>query len=197
MRESSKSSVGSPFCIACLKASRSTFVGQILNSLHELDLERDTLVLFTSDNGPWYLDRHPTLKKQRDEGGSHGGAAGPLRGHKTSPWEGGVRVPCLMRWPGHIPAGRVRDDLAATIDFLPTFARLAGTTAPDDRVLDGRDIGRLITGREEASEPSTAFYYYQQTRLSAVRSGKWKLHLPRPIHPQWAVFSMPARRTTA
>ncbi|RMG01685.1 MAG: N-acetylgalactosamine-6-sulfatase, partial [Planctomycetota bacterium] len=148
-------------------------IGRILDTIRELDLAENTYVIFTSDNGPWY-------KK-----GPHGGSAFPLRGAKTSTWEGGLRVPCIMWAPGRIPPGTVCDEIAATIDILPTFAKLAGASVPQDRIIDGRDISDLMHGKPGATSPHEAFYYYQHTHLQAVRSGRWKLHLPRPAQPPW------------
>ena len=165
-------------------------VGRILREIRMLDLEEDTYIIFTSDNGPWFLNRHPSLSRQKDEGGSHGGDASPLRGHKTSTWEGGVRVPCIMWAPGRIPQGKVCSEIATTMDLLPTLAALAGGSTPRDRVVDGRDIVALIHGKEGAKSPTEAFYYYAHTQLMAVRAGKWKLHLPRKVNTmqRWNVF---------
>jgi len=165
-------------------------VGRIVKEIKTLGLDQDTYIIFTSDNGPWYLDRHPTLSKQKDKRGSHGGDAAPLRGHKTSTWEGGVRVPCVMWAPGRIPQGKVCEEIATTMDVLPTLAALAGANAPGDRVIDGRNIFDLIHGKEDARSPTEAFYYYAHTQLMAVRSGKWKLHLPRRVNTmqRWNVF---------
>lgn len=141
-------------------------VGQILDALQRHGLDERTLVVFTSDNGPWLLY------------GNHGGSAKPWREGKGTMFEGGVRVPCIMRWPGRIPAGRECRELAATIDLLPTFARLAGADLPTDRILDGKDIGALLGGGPEARTPHDAYYFYYGRELQAVRSGKWKLHFP-------------------
>jgi len=138
-------------------------VGQILETLRQLDLDSRTLMVFTSDNGA-------TAQKGRSNG--------PLRGHKGTTWEGGMREPCVMRWPGKIPAGKTCDELATTMDLLPTFARLAGTKPPSDRIIDGKDIWPLMSDKKDAKSPHEAFYYYQIDQLQAVRSGKWKLHLP-------------------
>ena len=89
-----------------------------------------------------------------------------------------------MRWPGKIPAGGTCDELACTMDLLPTFAKLAGTRAPGDRIIDGRDIWALMSGRAGAKSPHEAFYYYYRDQLQAVRSGKWKLHLARTQKPR-------------
>jgi len=138
-------------------------VGQILQTLREQNLAGKTLVVFTSDNGA-------TSAKGRSNG--------PLRGHKGTTWEGGQREPCIVWWAGLIPAGKACDELATTMDLLPTFARLAGTKAPADRIIDGKDIWALMSGKKRAQSPHEAFYYYQMDQLQALRSGKWKLHLP-------------------
>ena len=165
-------------------------VGRILNTVRELGLEEDTYIIFTSDNGPWFLDRHPALSKQKDQGGSHGGDSAPLRGHKTSTWEGGVRVPCVMWAPGRIPEGLVSAQLTTTMDILPTLAHLADGNLPRDRIIDGKNISDLMHGKTGAKSETVAFYYYGHTQLMAVRSDKWKLHLPRSINTmeRWNVF---------
>lgn len=139
-------------------------VGQILQELRKLHLADNTLVFFTSDNGPW-------MSKGRDAG-----TASPLRGGKGSTWEGGLREPAIAWWPGHVPPGTVRDTVAATIDLLPTFARLAGTKPPADRPIDGADISNLLLGRTRAPARA-AQYYYLGWQLQAVRVGPWKLAL--------------------
>jgi arylsulfatase A len=140
-------------------------VGQILQALEKHGVDEDTLVIFTSDNGPWKLNR------------SRGGSAYPLRGFKFSTYEGGMRVPCLMRWPGKIPPGTVTDTLAASIDLLPTFAKLAGTSQPSDRVIDGRDIWPIMSGVPDSRPSHDYYYFYKGQRLVAVRHGDWKLHV--------------------
>lgn len=141
-------------------------VGQILETLQRLQLEKKTLIIFTSDNGPWLPY------------GEHGGLAGPLREGKGSSFEGGVRVPCVMRWPGQIPAGSVCREPAMTIDLLPTFARLTGASLPANRKIDGLEITALMTGTPGARSPHEAFYFYWGQALQAIRSGRWKLHVP-------------------
>jgi len=143
-------------------------VGQVLDTLRAQGLDKDTLVVFTSDNGPW-------LTK-----GTDGGSAGPLRGGKGSTWEGGVRVPTLAWWPGRVPAGSVNDAVAATIDLLPTFVSLAGGTVPATPVIDGRDITPILLGQSKESARE-AHYYFASYDLQAVRQGRWKLALsPQP-----------------
>jgi arylsulfatase A-like enzyme len=145
-------------------------VGEILKALKRHGVEENTFVVFTSDNGPWLVY------------GNHAGTAGHLREGKGTVFEGGVRVPCIMRWPGKIPAGDVCNELAVTFDLFPTFAKLAGATVPNDRVIDGKDIWPLLIG---GKTPHEVFYYYWAQHLQAVRWGKWKLHLPHSYpHPE-------------
>ena len=148
-------------------------MGRIFDALGQQGLDRNTYVLFTSDNGPWLIKRQ------------EGGSSGPFRGGKVSTWEGGVRVPCILWVPGRIPAGRVVPEMAATLDVMPAFARLAGQTPPSDREIDGLDIGPLLHGTAAAQSPRDTYYYYLWTHLQAVRRGKWKLHVPRPGQPRW------------
>ncbi|HUG90781.1 MAG TPA: sulfatase/phosphatase domain-containing protein, partial [Planctomycetaceae bacterium] len=112
--------------------------------------------------------------------GDHAGSAAPVREGKGTPFAGGVRVPFVARWPGRIPKGPVRDMPAMTIDLMPTIAALAGARAPADRVIDGRDIWPILANERDAASPHEALYFYWGTELHAVRSGRWKLHLPHP-----------------
>jgi len=138
-------------------------VGEILATLKKLGIDENTLVIYTSDNGP------------------AAGSAGPLRGKKGSTWEGGMREPCIMRWPGAIPAGAVCGELATIMDLLPTLAGLGGGKAPADRVIDGKDIWPLMAGKPGAKSPHEAFFYHtSRGLLAAVREGKWKFHLVPP-----------------
>lgn len=147
-------------------------VSQILAALQRNGLDDDTLVIFTSDNGPWLLY------------GDHAGSAGPLREGKFTTFDGGVRESCIMRWPGKIPAGKVCREMVWSMDLLPTLARLAGTSAPGDRVIDGKDIWPLMSGKLGGTTPHEAYFYYYNFELQAVRSGNWKLHFPhRYQHP--------------
>lgn len=139
-------------------------VGQILATLRSQGLDKNTFVIFTSDNGPWLDEKE------------NGGSALPLRDGKFSTYEGGMREPCIMWRPGTVPAGKVCSEVASTIDFLPTLAALSGAAVPQDRVIDGRDISPLLTGKKGARSPHEAFYYYWLTDLQAVRCGNWKLH---------------------
>jgi arylsulfatase A len=136
--------------------------GVLFDELRRQGLDENTMVIFTSDNG----------SRASGEGGSND----PLRGTKATTWEGGQRVPCIVRWPGQVPAGRVCDEPITSMDFLPTLARIAGGTEPQDRKIDGKDISPLLSGREGVRSPHDVFYYYMLNRLHAVRKGKWKLH---------------------
>lgn len=139
-------------------------VGELIETLRRHELDRRTLVIISSDNGPWL------------NYGNHGGSAGPLREGKGTMWEGGARVPCIAWWPGRVPAGTTCDRLAATIDLLPTFAKLAGAPLPH-RTIDGVDISPLLFGQPNA-EPRTEYWYYYGQKLTAVRWRDWKLVLP-------------------
>jgi arylsulfatase A-like enzyme len=146
-------------------------VGRILEHLKKVGIDDKTLVVYTSDNGPWL------------EYGIDGGSAGPLRGGKGSVWEGGVRVPAIMRWPGRIPAGRRTSEVAANMDLLPTFANLAGAQLPEDRTIDGRNLWSVIKGGSQAKSPHEVYYYFggsgpgSEVNLAAVRDDRWKLHV--------------------
>jgi arylsulfatase A-like enzyme len=135
--------------------------GEILDALKAEGVDDNTLVVFTSDNGPWLIQ------------GEDGGSATPLRSGKMSAYDGGYRVPCVMRWPGHIAPGRVSHEIAASMDLLPTVAGLSGAKLPE-RKIDGKDIAPLLLS-EGAKTPHDAFFYYIGNKLTAVRSGKWKL----------------------
>ncbi|MCB1278156.1 sulfatase-like hydrolase/transferase [Prosthecobacter sp.] len=137
-------------------------VGRVLDTLRELKLDENTLVVFTSDNGPWLIK------------GADGGSALPLRGGKGSTWEGGVRVPTVAWWPGKIAPGSVCDAVAGTIDMLPTCVSLAGGKVPAEPVIDGRDISALLFGKTTESQRE-AHYYFAGYNLQAVRQGPWKL----------------------
>jgi arylsulfatase A len=137
-------------------------VGRVLDTLRELKLDQNTLVVFTSDNGPWLIK------------GADGGSALPLRGGKGSTWEGGVRVPTVAWWPGKIAAGGASDAVAGTIDLLPTIVSLSGGKVPAEPVIDGRDLSPLLLGKSKTS-PREAHYYFAGYNLQAVRQGPWKL----------------------
>ena len=156
-------------------------VGRILDALEELKLSGNTYVLFTSDNGPWLIKNKKLADGRLPS--DHGGSAGPLRSGKVSTFEGGVRVPTILWGPGRVPAGKTCDTIATTMDLMPTFAALAGTHPPADRVIDGEDIRHLFHGNFAKANPDKAYYYYLRVHLQAVRQGKWKLHLPREKEP--------------
>ena len=139
-------------------------VGQILETLRKHKLDKDTLVVFTSDNGPWLSY------------GDHAGSSGPLREGKGTMFDGGCRESTLMWWPGTIPAGSVCSTPAMTIDILPTVAELIGAKLPDHKI-DGKSIVNLVTGKNDKS-PQEAYYFYYGQQLQAIRMGKWKIHFP-------------------
>jgi arylsulfatase A len=140
--------------------------GRVLDTLRELKLDSRTLVLFTSDNGPWRMQ------------GKDAGVAGPLRGGKASTWEGGVREPSIAWWPGKIAPASVSDAPMSEMDVLPTLVKLAGGQAPADRIIDGRDLWPVLSGQTRQS-PHEALFYFKGNRLEAVRSGPWKLAIVR------------------
>ena len=138
-------------------------VGEIMKSLRDNNLDENTLVIYTSDNGPWKLK------------GGRGGSAHPLRGFKFQTYEGGMRVPCIMHWKGKVPAGSSCDEIAATIDLLPTIAGLSGAEMPNERTIDGKDIWPLIAGKKGAQTPHEIYFFYKGNKLESARQGKWKL----------------------
>lgn len=137
--------------------------GEILQLLRELQLDKSTLVIFLSDNGPWLSQAE------------NGGSAFPLRAGKGTSYEGGVRVPCVMWQSGMVPENTDCTEVATAMDFLPSFASMVGIQPPQDRVIDGKDIGPLIRGEPGAKSPWEYLYYYFGNELHAVRSGRWKL----------------------
>lgn len=141
--------------------------GEILRCLKEEGLDKRTVVVWTSDNGAFRGRRAEPY-----------GQNVPLRGTGGTAYEGGFRVPCIVRWPGNIPAGTASNELVTSMDLLPTFTRLAGGEPPKDRRIDGKDVWSILSGVEGAKSPHDVFYYYRISQLRAVRSGKWKLHLP-------------------
>lgn len=147
-------------------------VGAILKTLKKNKLDNNTLVIFTSDNGPWLTY------------GNHAGKALPLRGGKGTTFEGGMRVPCIMRWPDKIPAGSVNNEMATAMDILPTIARLVGSHEPEDRVIDGKNIWALMSGDYKKKADERTLFYHQGLALQAVRSGPWKLHFPHQYRHQ-------------
>lgn len=140
-------------------------IGRVIETLDRLKLRERTLIIFASDNGPFLSY------------GNHAGSAGKLREGKLTTFEGGMRVPCIINWPGQIPAGRVSDELVASIDLLPTITELIGGKLSNNRI-DGMSLVSFITGNADAKSPRESYYFYGAEELQAVRSGQWKLHLP-------------------
>ncbi len=151
-------------------------VGQVMATLKKLGLDDNTLVVFASDNGPLWVP-HKGLEEIYGDAGRLLPQKHLLREGKYSSAEGGVRVPLIVRWPGHVPAGTVCDEMVAGFDFYPTFAALAGATVPSDRIVDGEDVLPLLEGTPGAKSPHQAFYYFSNYDLEGVRSSKWKLRL--------------------
>ena len=151
-------------------------VGEIMAALRQHGLDERTLVVFTSDNGPFLSY------------GEHAGSAGPLREGKLTAFGGGVGVPCLMRWPGRVPAGRVTDGLVTTMDLFTSFARMAGAGLPSTKI-DGTDVTTFLLG-EKDKKGRDAFWFYSGEELQAVRVGDWKLHLP---HEYLTVAAAPGK----
>ncbi|MDO8684130.1 MAG: sulfatase [Armatimonadota bacterium] len=146
-------------------------LGEIRKALAEEGLDKNTLVIFTSDNGPWLSQ------------GENGGSAGPLRDGKMTVFEGGMREPFIAYWPGRIRPGGICRQPASNLDMFPTLVTLAGGKVPTDRIIDGRNITKLLTG--SAKMPDYPFYYYQMETLDAIRYGHYKLHINRkqkPLH---------------
>lgn len=152
-------------------------VGEVLKTLKRLQLEDRTLVIFISDNGPFLSY------------GEHAGSAAPLREGKLTTFEGGMRVPCLVRWPGHVPARRVCADPFMGIDWLPTLTELVGGQSGALKI-DGRSALSLILGEAGAKPPHETLLFYAGDALQAVRNGRWKLHFP---HPYITVAAEPGR----
>lgn len=143
-------------------------VGQIMDALKRTGVEKNTWVIYTSDNGPWLSY------------GAHAGSAGPLREGKGTSWEGGTRTPCIMRWPGKIPAGTESTQMLMTIDLFPTIAQLIGAELPK-QTMDGLDVWPIISGRGRAKNPHSSYWvYYEVNQLQSVMTGdgRWKLQLP-------------------
>jgi len=142
-------------------------VGEIMKTLDKNGLTKNTLIIFTSDNGPWM------------NFGNHAGSNGGLREGKGASFEGGQRVPCLVKWPGHIPEGTICSKLASTIDILPTLAAITNSPLPEKKI-DGVNILPLIMGDENANPRKSFLYYYRKNSLEAVRKGDWKLVFAHP-----------------
>ncbi len=144
-----------------------TEIGRLLQTLDDTGVAKNTFVIFTSDNGPWLPFKH------------HGGSAGPLRDGKGTTFEGGQRVPCVIRGPG-IPAGTVCDELTGTIDVLPTIAAIIGSPLQNDRKIDGMDVSRLWMETDVQSPRKEFVYYTAQGEVEGIRQGNWKLLVKKP-----------------
>ncbi len=140
-------------------------IGEIMKAVERNGLDKNTLIIFTSDNGPWL------------NFGNHAGTTGGLREGKGTSWEGGQRVPCIMRWPGKIPEGEICNRLASSIDILPTLAEITGASLPEKKI-DGISILPLLLGDKTASPRQNFYYYYRQNSLEGVQKEYWKLVLP-------------------
>jgi arylsulfatase A len=143
-------------------------MGEVMRALDEAGVAENTLLIFSSDNGPWLTY------------GNHAGSAKGLREGKGTAWQGGVKVPCIMRWPGKIPSAQTNEHMLMSIDLLPTIAAQVGASLPA-LPIDGKDVWPLITGDKEAKNPHEHyFFYYAQNELHAVTTadGEWKLQFP-------------------
>jgi arylsulfatase A-like enzyme len=153
-------------------------VGLILDALEEQGIAENTIVVFTSDNGPWL--HLPNRMLQDGNMPWHAGSTGLLRGSKGTTYEGGVRVPAIIRWPGRIAPGQVFADLATAMDLLPTILSASGVAIPDDRTLDGESLLPWLAGEAPLTPPSDrVFFYFRGGILEGVREGKWKCRLSR------------------
>ena len=153
--------------------------GRSTKTLKDLGLEEDTIVIYTTDNGPWLKFKN------------HGGSAKPLRDGKSTTFEGGQRVPCIISWPGHIPAGSTSDELASTMDLLPTIAKLTGKPLTPPKKIDGVDISEILT--DEAESPRTEFLHYNTGgQLEGIRQGDWKLLIKgaKSAQPQILLYNL-------
>ena len=161
--------------------------GRLLDTLDRLGLRENTLVIYTSDNGPWNQPKYYENKKGHPENSIFWGDAGSFRDGKASIYEGGSHVPCIMRWPGKIAAGKTNDGLMATIDLLPTFASLTGAKVPDDRAIDGVNQLNFILGNSKSARktylynPGSASVQSTILQGNAIREGDWKLISPLKV----------------
>jgi arylsulfatase len=144
-------------------------VGEIVSELERLSIADNTIIFFLSDNGPW-LTNDKILSA---------GSAWPLKGSKFNTFEGGHRVPAIVKYPGKIAAGKVFDELVSTMDIFPTIASITGVSLPKNKVIDGRNIWPILQNPIGAKSPHKVLYGYQGKNLQTIRKGKWKLHLPR------------------
>lgn len=166
--------------------------GRLLDTLDELGLADDTLVIYTTDNGPWNQEKYRAWEKGHPEGAKFWGDAGPLRAGKGSNYEAGVRVPAIIRWPGRVKAGATSDAIFATLDFLPTFATLCGFDVPGDRVIYGVDQTDLLLGKSKDGARDTFIYCTHKSRknniyaTNGIRKGKWKYMRAKQVIPGYA-----------
>ena len=144
-------------------------IGEVVNELERLGLTENTIIFFTSDNGPWL-----TNNKERSAG-----SAWPLRGSKFNTFEGGHRVPGIVKFPGYIPAGHISNELVSSMDIFATIAYMTGTKLKQDKIIDGKNIWPLLTNRNRSKTPHEILFAYTGKNLQTVRKGKWKMHLPR------------------
>lgn len=149
-------------------------VGQVLEALEQEGLAENTVVVFASDNGPW-LNLPPRMRQEGNRRW-HGGSPGPFRGWKATTYEGGVRVPAMIRWPGEIPPGRMVTEPVAIMDLYPSLLAAAGTSVPQDRTVDGQNLLPLFRG--ESEQGRERYFYARREDVQAVRSGPWKLRIP-------------------
>ncbi|MEO1616528.1 MAG: sulfatase [Planctomycetota bacterium] len=147
-------------------------VGRLMETVRSLDLSDNTIVIYTSDNGPWLQFKN------------HGGSAGPLRAGKGTTFEGGQRVPCVMWGPGRIPQGTTCDELLGTVDLLPTLAVLTESELPKDKEIDGMDVSGLLLGTASESPRDEYLYYTSHGAIEGLRQGDWKLLVKRPRRPR-------------
>jgi len=160
-------------------------IGRLMDQLDEWGLTDNTMIIFTSDNGPWHLHlNHPKVSKKYAKGDIRAGTTGGLRGQKTETWEGGCRTPFVVKAPGLITPGSTTDEIVRIVDMLPTFASLANAELTQEWKIDGVDQLPLLTGEVTAS-PVKHHYYYFQNHLQAVRDDQYKLVLPRPFKSDW------------
>jgi len=151
--------------------------GRLLDTVDALGLRDNTLVIYTTDNGPWNQPKYTSKKKGHPAGSIFWGNAGPLRNGKGTCYEGGMRAPCIIRWPGKVAAGKKSGAIFSTLDFMPTFATLAGFKVPADRIIDGVDQADLLTGKNSKGARDTFYYEHMNWghhEINGVRKGKWK-----------------------
>jgi arylsulfatase A-like enzyme len=140
-------------------------VGEVMKALENNGLSKNTLVIFTSDNGPWLTF------------GNHAGNTGGLREGKGTAWDGGVKVPCIMKWQGKIAAGSICNNIVASMDLMPTIANICQAKGPEKKI-DGVDIFSLLTSQVNANPRDEFVYYYDYNNLKGIRKGQWKLVFP-------------------